>query len=631
MLSDLVQRTRKLLSKTESIAPASPSQKQPVMKNHAMRGRTGTQSSSGTATDGSAMVAATATVPQQPIKVIDERAMALSGGSLKFTGRVLTVEGGAFKLSLESRNYCVLFDNGMWLVSAAHRHSPLVTSVEQQARRLGLKVDEPIYVTPNLVQQAYAYAERQAASLRLDDNSVRRKIVEMIEQAAQMGANDIHIEAVGGRTKVEFRVDGSLRLWETWTQREGEQLLASVYSHSIGQSGATANWLEPQAAMVAAGTGPDSIRLPTGVPSLRCQWVPLADGGRYLNMRLQYDSAHLFGENFAMADVDSIGFSQEQLKTVRELRALPGGMRIFSGPVNQGKTTTLRVMLNRRMVETNFDRKCYLIEDPPEGGVMGSSQIGVSASVKEEQREKSFAEVMRSALRLDPDIVMLGEIRDIQTAKFAFRLALSGRQIYTTLHVYSALAVPRRLRDIGIEPYLIYDPHLLTGMFCQRLLRGVCPDCRINIKDAPSELGPDYIDLGRRVRAGLAIMEARRTKTDPQQPFLDRLGEPDMSKVFVANPEGCPKCYRGRSGRTVCAEVAETDLKLMSLLEAGKIVEAEEYWLSPWGLNGITMAWHALEKIRRGEVSPNDAEIEVGPLAREREIADVEQRLGGWP
>lgn len=68
----------------------------------------------------------------------------------------------------------------------------------------------------------------------------------------------------------------------------------------------------------------------------------------------------------------------------------------------------------------------------------------------------------------------------------------------------------------------------------------------------------------------------------------------------------------------------------MSLLEANKIVEAEEYWLSPWGLNGITMAWHALEKIRRGEVSPNDAEVEVGPLAREREVAEIEQRLGAW-
>ena len=482
MFADLADRTKKLLNRPSATAsvklgapgsgmPPEPEDKEPK-REEAVAAPTPAVQASGTA-------APAAPVAPVPIKITDERSMMLSGGALKFAGLVLTSEGSTLKIPPESRNYCALFDNGMWLVSAAHRNSPLVTSVALMARRQGLRVDEPIYVTPNIVQQAYAFADRQAAALRMDDNAVRRKIVDMVAQAAQMGANDIHIEAAGGRTKVEFRVDGALRLWETWTQREGEQMLSSVYSHSIGQSGATANWLEPQAAMLAVGTGQDSVQLPIGVPSLRCQWVPLADGGRYLNMRLQYDSAHLFGENFAMADVDSIGFSQEQLKVVRELRSLPGGMRVFSGPVNQGKTTTLRVMLNRRMVETNFDRKCYLIEDPPEGGVVGATQIGVSASVKEEQRERSFAEVMRSALRLDPDIVMLGEIRDMQTAKFAFRLALSGRQIYTTIHVYSAIAIPRRLRDIGIEPYLIYDPHLLTGMFCQRLLRGLCQHCRV--------------------------------------------------------------------------------------------------------------------------------------------------------
>ena len=79
------------------------------------------------------------------------------------------------------------------------------------------------------------------------------------------------------------------------------------------------------------------ITLPKGVISVRCQWVPLSNEGRYLDMRLQYDSAHLFGENFVMADVDSLGFSQEQLKVVQSLRAVPGGIRVFSGPVNQGK------------------------------------------------------------------------------------------------------------------------------------------------------------------------------------------------------------------------------------------------------------------------------------------------------
>jgi len=560
------------------------------------------------------------------IKIEDERSLAIDG-QLEFTGEVLTVEGGKLKIPDEARNLCALLDSGMWLVSASHRHSPLVTSVAQMARRHGYKLNEPRYVTPNIIRQAYLYSSRQTSVLRLDDNAVRRKIVDTLQKAVEAGANDVHIEASEGRTRIEFRIDGALRLWETWTQKEGELMLSSVYSHSVGQSGATANWQEPQAAMLTStSTGPDALRLPKGVISVRCQWVPLADGGRYLDMRLQYDSAHLFGENFIMADVDSLGFSQEQLKVVQSLRQAPGGMRVFAGPVNQGKTTTLRVTLNRRMAETNMQLNCLLVEDPPEGGIVGARQVGVSSSVRDEQREKSFVEIMRCALRLDPDIVMLGEVRDIQTAKFAFRLSLTGRQVYTTTHVYAALAVPQRLRDIGMEPYLVYDHHLLRGMFCQRLLRGMCQHCRIPLAEAPIELGPVYKDLIRRVRAGLAIMDASRTIGTGS--IYDRLSEPDLRNVYVANPEGCPHCFKGRAGRTICAEVIETDQKIMELLMENRMEEASDYWLSPTGMNGITMLWHALDKIRRGEVSPDDAEFEVGICAREKEVYEVEQRLG---
>ena len=568
----------------------------------------------------------------QKVTVEDERSLAMSGTSMGFAGEVLTVVGGPLKIPEESRNLCALFDSGLWLVSASHRHSPLVTSVAQAAKRQGFRIDEPRYVTPNIVRQAYMYADRQNVSTQFDENAMRRKAVATFEAAVEVGANDVHIEAVNNRTRVEFRIDGALRVWENWTQREGEQLLAAIYSHSIGQSGATANWMEPQAAMLTSDAkGKDAIALPKGVISVRCQWVPLADDGRYLDMRLQYDSAHLFGENFVMADVDSLGFSQEQLKVIQTLRSLPGGMRVFSGPVNQGKTTTLRVALNRRMAETEMQLNCLLIEDPPEGGVIGSRQLGVSASVKDEQRERTFVEIMRCALRLDPDIVMLGEVRDVQTAKFAFRLALTGRQVYTTAHVYEALAIPKRLRDIGIEPYLVYDAHLLRGMICQRLLRGVCTHCRIPIAQAPSELGPVYKDLARRVRAGLAIMDASRSKTGLGKSPMERLSEPDMRQIYVGNPDGCPHCYQGRHGRTVCAEVIETDGRLMELLSDNRMEEARAYWLSPSGMNGITMPWHGLEKVRRGEVSPLDAEFELGPFAREREILEVEQRLGAMP
>ncbi len=564
----------------------------------------------------------------QDVVVEDERSLA--GGGINFSGSVLTAEDGPLKIPAESRNLCALFSTGLWLVSASHRHSPLVTSVAQMARRHGHKIDEPRYVTPNIIRQAYMYANRQASLSRLDDNAVRRRIVDMLQKAVDMGANDVHIEASEGRSRIEFRIDGALRLWETWTQREGELMLSSIYSHSVGQSGATANWQEPQAAMLtSSATGPDTLILPKGVISVRCQWVPLSDGGRYLDMRLSYDSIHLFGENFIMADVDSLGFSQEQLKVVKNLRAAPGGMRVFAGPVNQGKTTTLRVTLNRRMAETNMQLNCLLVEDPPEGGVLGARQVGVSSSVKDEQRERAFVEIMRCALRLDPDIVMLGEVRDIQTAKFAFRLALTGRQVYTTTHVYSALAIPQRLRDIGLEPYLVYDHHLLRGMICQRLLRGLCPSCRIPISQAVPELGPHYKDLIRRVRAGLALMDAARS-TGPGSVY-DRLSEPDMSNVYAANPDGCASCFKGRVGRTICAEVLETDQKLMELLQDNRLEDASQYWLSPTGLGGVTMLWHALEKIRRGEVSPEDAEFEVGILAREREVYEVEQRLGVMP
>ncbi|MBI3419680.1 MAG: Flp pilus assembly complex ATPase component TadA [Proteobacteria bacterium] len=543
-----------------------------------------------------------------------------------FEGTLLTAIGGVIKIPQESRNLCALFDTGLWLVSSSHRNSPLVTSVAATARRMGFPVGNARLVTPDVIRSAYNYFERQISSLRLDENSVRRQIVRTLAAAADAGANDVHIEASGGRTRIEFRIDGTLRLWETWTQKEGEQLLSSVYSHSSGQSGATANWLEPQAAMLTPGTGADTVSLPEGIIAVRCQWVPLTDGGRYLNMRLQYDSSRIFGEGFTQSDVDQLGFNPEQTEIVRFLRRVPSGMRIFAGPVNQGKTTTLRVMLNRHMAETGMEQKCYMIEDPPEGGVIGASQIGVSATVKDDQRERSFSEIMRCILRLDPNIVMLGETRDLQTVRFIFRLALTGRQVYTTLHVYSALAIPQRLRDLGAEPYMVYDHHLICGMICQRLLRGLCPHCRIPVKNVADD--PAYTPVIRRVRTGLAVMNAHRSLPREGADPFDDLREPDLSNLYFMNSEGCRHCYKGRQGRTIVAEVVATDGRLMELLAENKLEEATQYWLSPFGLNGITMGWHALEKIRDGNVSAIDAEAEVGPCALPKDVRKVEERLG---
>ena len=548
-------------------------------------------------------------------------------GRISYEGTLLTAAGGPLKIAPESRNLCALYDTGQWLVSKSYRTSPLVTSVKIQAERQGYEVGEAIFVTPDIIRNAYYHSDRALASVKLDDNAIRRKIVETLIKAREWGANDIHIESASSRTKVEFRLDSRLRLMETWTQKEGEQFLSAVFSHSSVQSGATANWQEPQAAMLERSAGADTIALPEGIISVRCQWMPLADG-RYLNMRLSYDSLHIFGEGFVAADVDSLGFTPEQTETMRRIRSTPGRIRCICGPTNQGKTTTLRVLLNRRMAETNMELNCLLIEDPPEGGVIGARQIGVSATTNDDQREKTFMGVIRASLRLDPDILMLGEVRDQTTASFLFKLALAGRQVYTTVHVYSALAVPQRLRDIGMEPYLVYDHELLYGMTSQRLMRGLCKHCRFPVAEVAKH-DPKVFQLMRRTRGALAYLEAEKKFAEAGGTVYDVVREPDMSGIFIENPAGCKHCdFKGRKGRTVAAEIVEADGKLMGLLAENHSAEAKKYWLAPGGLDGLSMPQHALLKVSRGEVSPTDAEFEMGILIRPRELDEVEKKIG---
>jgi type II secretory ATPase GspE/PulE/Tfp pilus assembly ATPase PilB-like protein len=233
-------------------------------------------------------------------------------------------------------------------------------------------------------------------------------------------------------------------------------------------------------------------------------------------------------------------------------------------------------------------------------------------------------------LRLDPDIIMLGEIRDLQTAGFAYKLALTGRQVYTTIHAYSALAIPQRLRDIGIQPYLVYDHNLLRGLITQRLVRTLCPHCRVPLNEAMRQR-PQLAALMIRLRAAVALMDAEMmARRDGVTADDIKLKEPQIEGVYVASGTGCDKCIGGHSGRTVLAEVVETDSRLMALLRDDKIDQARAYWLSHNGLGGLSMLWHALSKVVVGQVSPEDAEFELGPLARERDLREFEERMGSY-
>ena len=585
----------------------------------------------------SASIAAEPNLPDEkgtalvPVVMAVEKAGARTPASYRQSfltaGKILTAPAGPLQIPEESRRVCALFETGLWLVSESHRNSPLIRSVASMARRLNYPVNEAQFVTPDVIQMAYAQELRATGSNRYDDNAIRRRIGEVIQAACDLRANDIHIEVSDGKTSVQFRVDGTLRVWENWTKREGELFLASVWSHTDVQSSVTANWNEPLAATISQKTGPDSIILPEIVGGMRCQWMPLVTG-RYLNMRINYSGGSMLKASVEEMDVSDLGFNEEQTRLARHLRNVPGAMRIIAGPVNQGKTTTLRVMLNRRMIETDLKLNCLLIEDPPEGGVVGSRQIGVSSGTDENHRKAVFSEIMRASLRLDPDIVMLGEVRDFESATMAFRLALTGRQVFTSLHVYSALAIPQRVRDLGIETYLVYDHNLVRGLMAQRLGRTVCPYCSVPFEDAV-KADPQLKETLQRARAGYALMKYIRVHGFRSEQKI--LEEPDLSKMRHVNVQGCEHCYEGRVGRTTFVELVEADAPLMQLLSENKMDAAKEYWLSPTGMKGISMLWHGLEKIQDGLVAPTDVEFELGPLASEKEVIEVEKILGVLP
>jgi type II secretory ATPase GspE/PulE/Tfp pilus assembly ATPase PilB-like protein len=228
------------------------------------------------------------------------------------------------------------------------------------------------------------------------------------------------------------------------------------------------------------------------------------------------------------------------------------------------------------------------VEDPVEYPIEGAVQTPVVNAPTEEARSLAFAAAIANAMRLDPDTIMIGEVRDRASAQSALRASMTGHQVWTTVHANSALAIVDRLVDLGLPIAMVTDESLVTGLISQRLVKVLCPHCSRPLSEAMRQL-----EMGLVARVKRAV-GAR------------------FDYVRVAGP-GCPHCKNGTVGRTVVAEVVRTDAAFCELLRAGRKADAHHYWITE--LSGQTVAQHALEKVAAGLVDPRMAERVVGPLA----------------
>jgi len=342
-----------------------------------------------------------------------------------------------------------------------------------------------------------------------EDAPVVRLINALLQEAIKEGASDIHVETQERALKVRFRIDGILR-----DMVEPKRALAPLLVSRIKVMARLdiAEKRLPQEGGVSLRVGGHEV-------DVRVSTIPSQYGERVV-MRLLDRSATRLG-------LDRLGMSARDAATFAGLLARPDGMLLVTGPTGSGKTTSLYAALDHLNDKT---RNIMTVEDPIEYSVDGIGQIQVNA-----RTELTFARGLRAILRQDPDVIMVGEIRDRETAQVAVESAMTGHFVLSTLHTNTAIGAVSRLIDMGVERFLLAP--MLVGVVAQRLVRRLCPECRVPGSATAADAG--LID-------GLAVGDA-----------LWRAG-------------GCPAChgqgYRGRSG---IYEVIAVTRGIEALIHAG--------------------------------------------------------------
>lgn len=294
---------------------------------------------------------------------------------------------------------------------------------------------------------------------RQDDAPIIRLLNALLSEAIKDGASDVHIETFEDRVMVRFRIDGVLR-----EVLEPQRILAPLIVSRIKVMAKLdiAEKRLPQ-------DGRITLRIAGRAVDVRVSTMPTSHGERVVLRLLDKQSARL--------NMSDLGMLPDTLTLMQKLIALPHGIILVTGPTGSGKTTTLYAALTT--LNTHV-RNILTVEDPIEYDLSGIGQTQVNYKVN-----MTFAKGLRSILRQDPDVVMVGEIRDLETAQIAIQASLTGHLVLSTLHTNSAIGAITRLDDMGIEPFLLSSS--LIGVLAQRLIRLLCKKCKKPVSADQSE------------------------------------------------------------------------------------------------------------------------------------------------
>ena len=367
----------------------------------------------------------------------------------------------------------------------------------------------------------------------------------IIISSARLNASDIHFDPREDGMMVRTRVDGDLQNF-TFIPKTYERNLTTRLK-LLANMNITESRL-PQDGAIKGNFGGTYL-------DMRVSCLPLNEGEKIVIRILDYTRS--------LQGLDSLGFNEQNLARLKRMIRVPNGIILVTGATGTGKSTTVYSILetlNRE--ETNI----ITVEDPIEMNIEGLNQVQVNAEIG-----MTFAAALRSILRQDPNVILIGEIRDSETAQIAVRSAITGHLVLSTIHTNNTLATVERLLDMNVERYLLSTA--LTGIISQRLAKKICTKCRIE-----------------------------RDTTDFEKMIFKKYLHKDIDKIWDANHEGCDACRKGYKGRIAIQEVLELNDELRSDLNNENISKEE---LSKLVYNDkiITMLQDALGKVVDGTTS----------------------------
>lgn len=407
--------------------------------------------------------------------------------------------------------------------SALHLYCSEQADIEVLQEELSMLLDQEILLTPQPIDKISASLskhyrlgdQQEVSSLSARDLSGdggTDVIGRLIDETASLGGSDIHFEPYEHAARVRIRIDGALI--------EKFQLPLQGYPSLVNQ------------VKIRANLDIAEKRLPQD-GRIQHQWRE-----QQIDIRVSILPS-LFGEKIVMRllvnksdqlELDDLGLSGKELQDYLEATRRPSGVTLISGPTGSGKTTTLYATL-RRLNEVH--RNIVTIEDPIEYTLHGINQVQLREAIG-----MDFANALRTFLRQDPDTIMVGEIRDLDTASMAIRASLTGHQVFSTIHTNHAWGIISRLLDMGVPPYLLADT--LNAAVAQRLIRLLCPHCKqakpIQVADLPAKYATSH----------------------------------QLEKAY--HPFGCAKCFfTGYQGRQGIYEVILVDRELAACIRKKKL------------------------------------------------------------